>query len=306
MKCLIAIVGPTATGKSIHAISIAQKYSGEIVNADSRQIYKYMDIGTAKPGIAEYRQIPHHLFDIIYPDEPYSVALYQHSAIGTIKDIQSRKGLPLLVGGSGQYIWSIIEGWTIPEVEPDKAFRDMLEKEVQSQGAQELYDRLKSIDPIAASKILPANARRVIRALEIYQQTGKKPSELQKKTGLPYPFFIIGLTRERNSLYKVIDKRVDSMISCGFIEEVQKLLKLGYSYDLPSMYSLGYREISQYLRGELKKEEACQKIKFETHRFARSQYTWFRSADKRITWFNLDNDVSDKINYTIRTFLSSL
>ncbi|RPJ64249.1 MAG: tRNA (adenosine(37)-N6)-dimethylallyltransferase MiaA [Dehalococcoidia bacterium] len=306
MRCLIAFVGPTAVGKSAVATKIAKQYSGDIINADSRQIYKYMDIGTAKPGTEERESVVHHLLDIIYPDESYSVALYQRSANELITSIHCSDRLPVLVGGSGQYVWSVIEGWQIPEVEPDIDYRQSLEKEAEKLGQESLYSRLLEIDPVAAGKILPGNIRRVIRALEIYKQTGIQPSKLQTKNGLPYPVLIIGLTASRDILYELIDKRVDLMIKAGFVEEVQKLLSMGYSADLPSMSSLGYGQIASYLKGEISLIDAVQKIKYETHRFARSQYTWFRLKDSRIQWFDVNDDISSKINYTIKTFLEAV
>ena len=248
MNCLIAVVGPTAAGKSALAIDIAQKFGGEIINADSRQIYRYMDIGTAKPGPAERERIFHHLLDIIDPGEQYSVALYQRSANAVISDIQNRGKLPVMVGGSGQYVWSVMEGWHIPEVKPDTEFREKMEGIAAREGPAALYAKLVSIDPAGAAKILPGNLRRVIRALEIYEQTGLKPSVLQTKNQVPYPVLMIGLTAQREKLYTMINDRTDLMMASGFVEEVQKLLHMGYSADLPSMSSLGYREIASLLK----------------------------------------------------------
>jgi len=303
MKCLIAVVGPTAVGKSALGISIAQKFKGEIVNADSRQIYKHMDIGTAKPGRVERSAVPHHLLDIIEPDQSYSISLYQKSAVEVISSVHKQDKLPVLVGGSGQYVWAVIEGWQIPQVEPDPDFRKLMYSKAKSSGTGQLYDELESIDPLSASKILPNNLRRIIRALEIYHKTGLKPSELQVKNGLPYPVLIIGLTAERNRLYSIINQRTDRMIEHGFIQEVKELLSMGYSVDLPSMSSLGYRQIATYLNGGVNLSEAVQAIKYETHRFVRGQYAWFRLNDTRIKWFDIDNEVNEKINYTIDSFL---
>jgi tRNA dimethylallyltransferase len=306
MNCLIAVVGPTAIGKSALAMRIAQKYGGEIINADSRQIYKYMDIGTAKPGRDERERIFHHLLDIIEPDEQYSVALYQRSANSVISDIKKRGKLPVMVGGSGQYVWSVIEGWQIPEVKPDPDFREKMEKLAIQEGSDALYSRLVSIDPGAAAKILPGNLRRIIRALEIYEQTGLKPSVLQTKSPVSYPVLLIGLTVARDMLYATINDRTDLMMASGLVAEVQKLLQMGYSAGLSSMSSLGYREIASYLGGQLDLPGAIQKIKYETHRFARSQYAWFRLRDNRIRWFDVSGDIQDEIDYTIRTFLEAV
>lgn len=306
MRCLIAIVGPTAVGKSSSSIKVAQCYGGEIINADSRQIYSYMDIGTAKPRLSERQGVPHHLLDIILPDESYSVALYQRSASDVITNVQQKDKLPILVGGSGQYVWSLIEGWQIPEVKPDSAFRKSLEEECRKCGTGRLYSWLKDIDPVAAEKIHPGNMRRIIRALEIYRQSGIKPSSLQAKNGVNYPVLIIGLTATRTLLYERIDRRTEKMIEEGFVEEVQNLMKMGYTGDLPSMSSLGYGQIAGYLKGDLSLEDAIQKIKYDTHRFARGQYAWFRLKDDRIRWIDINDDIQSEINYTIKTFLEAI
>ncbi len=303
MKCLIAVVGPTAVGKSTLGISIAQKFKGEIVNADSRQIYKYMDIGTAKPGRVERGTVPHHLLDIIEPDQSYSLSLYQKSAMEVIASVHKQDKLPVIVGGSGQYVWAVIEGWQIPRVEPDPDFRRLMYSKAQNSGTGQLYDELASLDPLSASKISPNNLRRIVRALEIYHKTGLKPSLLQAKNGLPFPVLIIGLTAERNRLYSLINQRTDNMIEQGFIQEVKELLSMGYSVDLPSLSSLGYRQMATYLNGGADLAEAVQTIKYETHRFVRGQYAWFRLNDSRIKWFDTADEVNEKINYTIDSFL---
>jgi tRNA dimethylallyltransferase len=306
MNCLIAIVGPTAAGKSSLGNLIAEDFQVEVVNADSRQIYKYMNIGTAKPDAAERSRIPHHLLDIILPDQNYSIALYQQSAATVIQGIQSRERLPLLIGGSGQYIWSLIEGWQIPEVPPDPAFREELEQKALEHGTERLFRELEELDPVAAARMSPNNLRRIIRALEIHSKTGRKPSELQQKKGIDIPFLIIGLTADRKKLYEMIDARVDRMIETGLINEVKGLIDMGYGPELPSMSSLGYREIAAYLNNTIDLAGAVEKIKFETHRFARSQYSWFHLNDARINWFWVGNDIKDKINYTIKTFIENV
>jgi tRNA dimethylallyltransferase len=303
MKCLIAVVGPTGVGKSTLGLAIAQRFNGEIINSDSRQIYRHMDIGTAKPADADFSTVPHHLFDIIAPDQPYSLAHYQKSALETIARIHERNSLPLLVGGSGQYVWSVIENWHIPEVAPDTEFRDRMALIAEKQGSDFLYNQLKGIDPAAAQKILPGNLRRIIRALEIYEKTGEKPSSLQTKNGHDYPIKIIGLTCERENLYDRINLRTDRMIERGLVEEVKRLMEMGYAPALPAMSSLGYRQMAGYLRGSVTLKEAVQEIKWETHRFARNQYAWFSLNDARISWFDTADVASGKINYTIDSFL---
>jgi len=293
-------------GKSDLGIRIAQEFGGEIINADSRQIYKLMDIGTAKPTLEQRNTVPHHLIDIIFPDEPYSIALYQKAAGVIISDIQSGSRLPILLGGSGQYIWSLIEDWSIPGVQPDSVFRQQMLLQAGESGSAELYEQLKNIDPEAAAKILPNNIRRIIRALEIFHATGQKPSQVRQKGKLPFPVLIIGLTAARDKLYELINSRTDRMIESGFVEEVKGLLQKGYTLDLPSMSSIGYRQIGMYLQNEITLEEAIQQIKFGTHRFARGQYAWFHLNDSRIKWFDVFDDIKDKIHYTIETFLREI
>ena len=303
MKCLIAIVGPTGVGKSSLGLSIAHRFSGEIINSDSRQIYRHMDIGTAKPSDADINTVPHHLFDIIDPDQPYSLAHYQKSALETLARVHERNMVPILVGGSGQYIWSVIENWQIPEVAPDMEFRERMVSIANEQGSDFLYQQLKGIDPAAAEKMLPGNLRRVIRALEIYEKTGEKPSALQTKKGHAFPVQIIGLTCDRERLYDRINLRTDRMMESGLMDEVKRLIKMGYAPGLPSMSSLGYRQITAYLAGSVPLKEAVQAIKYETHRFARNQYAWFRLNNTRISWFDTGDEVNEKINYTIDSFL---
>ncbi len=288
MKPLVAIVGPTATGKTELSIRLAQEIGGEIVNADSRQVYRYMDIGTAKPTAEDRSKIPHHLLDVVDPDEDFSLALYQDMAGRAIEDIHRRSKIPVLVGGSGQYVWAILEGWSAPEVPPDPAFREELELKSITEGGDILYRQLQEVDPESAGKIDPRNIRRVIRALEVFRITGKRFSELRTKTPPDFNVRIVGITVERDELYRRIDARVDAMVKHGFIDEVRSLLDRGYSPDLPAMSSLGYREIGGYLKGELSLPEACEQIKFTTHRFARNQYAWFRANDERIRWFDID------------------
>lgn len=305
MKCLVAVVGPTAVGKSRLGISIAKRFNGEIVNADSRQIYKYMDIGTAKPGRAEREDVQHHLLDIILPDQPYSLALFQEAALRCISDIQETDRLPLLVGGSGQYVWSVLEGWRIPAVAPDPVFRASLVRRAESDGTNSLFRELENIDPVSAAGMLPNNLRRIIRALEIYNTTGKLPSSLRGRKGLPYPVLIIGLTAGREHLYSLIDRRAEQMVAAGFAEEVKNLLDMGYHRALASMSGLGYRQMADHLAGNMSLQDAVQAIKHETHRFARSQYAWFRPSDGRIQWFETGDASMEEIMGVAQRFMQT-
>jgi tRNA dimethylallyltransferase len=283
---VIAIVGPTAVGKSELALHLAQYFPVEIIGADSRQVYRYMDIGTNKPSPAERASVPHHIIDVVEPDEDFSLAMYHRLAIEALKAIQQKGKLPLLVGGSGLYVWSLVEGWKIPQVPPNQKLRRQLEARVEQEGSHSLYQELQDIDPIAATKINPSNTRRIIRALEIYHTLGQHPSQLQRKEAPSFPILLIGLTRERSELHRKIDWRVDKMIQIGLVEEVEQLLKRGYSPSLPSMSGIGYKQIAQFLRGEMTLPQAIDKIKYETHRLARHQYAWFRLSDSRIHWFD--------------------
>ena len=273
---LLAIVGPTAVGKTALSLALAQSLSGEIVSGDSRQIYRGMDIGTAKPTLEERATIPHHLIDIVDPDEEYSLALYKTQASTAIEDIAIRGRLPLLVGGTGQYLAAVLQGWSIPSVPPQPAFRAQLEQEADEYGAEALHKRLVAIDPAAAAAIPVSNVRRVIRALEVYHVTGQPISAQQQKHPPPYQTKTIWLTLPAEHLYQRIDDRVDAMMKAGLLEEVQRLLEWGYTWDLPAMSSLGYREFQPYFAGTATREEAIQRLKFNTHAFARRQRSWFR------------------------------
>jgi len=305
MNHLVAIVGPTGVGKSRLALQLARAFHGEIVSADSRQVYRHMDIGTAKPGTEELSLVPHHLISIVNPDESFSLAQYQALAYRNIRDIQQRDKLPFLVGGSGLYVWAVLEGWKIPSVPPDLEFRQNLEKRAVNSGANELYQELMKVDPAAAQKIDPRNTRRVIRALEVHRKTRTSFSQLKAKETPPFNIFIIGLTADRAELYRRIDLRVDEMIEQGLVAEVEKLVKMGYDFNLPAMSGIGYKQIGLFIKGELTLAAAIQQIKFETHRFVRHQYAWFRLKDDRIHWFDIKSQVDAEIKSTLTGFLKS-
>lgn len=301
MSPLVAIVGPTATGKSSLALELCQTLNGEIISADSRQVYRYMDIGTAKPTKEERALVSHHLIDVADPDDDFSLALYQSKAVETIDDIQRRKKTAFLVGGSGLYVWALLEGWRIPEVPPDPTLRKQLEARAKVEGGEKLYNELKETDPAAAERIDPRNVRRVIRALEVGLQ-GTPFSQLQIK----HPFVdsvIIGLTTDRADLYRRIDDRVDTMIEKGLVDEVKGLVARGYGFELPSMSGLGYKQIGLYLQGKIDLPAAIQQIKFDTHSFARHQYNWFRLKDKRINWFELGKGSNQAIHRFVQRFV---
>src|SRR5215216_3677484 len=239
---LILIVGPTAVGKTELAIQLAERLNGEIVSADSRLFYRGMDIGTAKPTPEEQRRVPHHLIDIANPDEILSLAIFQQKAREAIADIHTRNKIPFLVGGTGQYIRAVTEGWNPPEVQPDQRLRDELERRKEEKGVYWLYEKLKMLDPAATEKIEARNYRRTIRALEVILTTGKRFSEQRGQSESPYHLITVGLIRPRAELYERVDKRIDVMFANGFVEEVRGLLAKGYSPSLPTMSAIGYRE----------------------------------------------------------------
>ncbi len=280
---LLVVVGPTAVGKTALSLQLATQFRGEIISADSRLFYQGLDIGTAKPMPAEREQIPHHLIDICQPDDTVTLGEYQQLAYAAIDEVAARGKLPMLVGGTGQYVTAVIEGWGIPKVPPQTKLRQTLE----SLGGTELARWLQQLDAVAAAKIDPRNVRRVIRALEVTLVSGRPISELQRKTPPPYNAFVLGLTRDRETLYERIDKRVDDMMVAGLLEEMKQLIDAGYGRQLPAMSGLGYRQLYAYFDGEMSLEEAIERIKFETHRFARQQAAWFRQDDEQIHWFDV-------------------
>jgi tRNA dimethylallyltransferase len=281
---LVVIVGPTAVGKTALSIEVAEVLGGEIVSADSRQIYRGMDIGTAKAAPEQRACVPHHLLDVVSPDAGLTLAEYQHLAYAAIDDILARGRLPILVGGTGQYVHAVVEGWSIPAVAPRPELRRELEEKARVEGAAALHDSLAQLDPVAASRIDYRNVRRVIRALEVCVTTGRPISELQRKRAPAYRIIQIGVIRPRPELYARIDARVDRMIEEGLVEEVRHLVAAGYGWDLPAMSGLGYRQIGHYLQGELTLAEAAALIKKQTRRFVHQQYTWFRADDPAIHW----------------------
>lgn len=296
---VLFLVGPTAVGKTRLAISLAPRLNGEIINADSRQVYRHMDIGTAKPAPEEQSQAPHHLLDLLPPDRSFSLGSFLSRARQAILDISGRGRLPIVVGGTGQYVWALQEGWEVPEVPPDTGFRERCQQTAAAAGNQALYRRLQKIDPQRAAELDPRNLRRIIRALEIYHVTGRPPSDYRKrKGGLPgsgEAGRIIGLTLERAALYERIDRRVDRMMTGGLLAEARSIAAMGYPLGTGPLACPGYRELGQYLNGAISLEEAVRRTKFQTHRLARRQYTWFKPADPRIHWLAADDPALDEL-----------
>jgi len=285
---VIVIAGPTASGKTDLAIEFALKCNGEIISADSMQVYRGMDIGTAKPTLEERRGIPHYMLDVVDPDEEFSVAQFQQMAKECIKDILSRGKVPIVAGGTGLYINSLVYNITFSETIADWKYREHLQNIAREQGPLVLHDMLKKVDPISAQNIHPNNVKRVIRALEVFETTGRPISEHQKesrKIKPEYDYKIFGIEVERDVLYRRIEKRTDKMIQMGLYEEVEGLLKKGYSPDLVSLQGIGYKEIIMCIQGKCSLDEAIYNIKLGTKHLAKRQMTWFRKTEG-LKWIN--------------------
>lgn len=287
---IVAIVGPTAIGKTSISIELAKILNGEIVSADSMQVYRYMDIGTAKPTLEERQGIPHHLIDIVDPDQDFNVAIYQQIAKNAIDNIHEKEKLPILVGGSGLYVNSIVYPLDFTDAKEDHKLRKKLYEVADKKGNIYLHQKLMEIDPVTGKKVHPNDVKRMVRAMEIYHLTGKPMSEYRQNfenSKIPYEIAMIGLTMDRKKLYERINQRVDDMIYKGLVSEVQELLDMGYGKELISMQGLGYKEIIKYLEGIYTLDEAIDIIKRDTRRFAKRQLTWFRK-DKRIYWVDIE------------------
>jgi tRNA dimethylallyltransferase len=302
---LLVIVGPTGVGKTQLALDLAPQVKGEIISADSRYLYEGLDIGTAKPTVAERALVLHHLIDVTRPDQPWSLAQVQAASVRLIAEINGRGHLPMLVGGTGQYIDAILEGWSIPAGETDAALRAQLEQRAEQGEGAALYEQLQAIDPEGAAAIDGRNLRRVIRALEVTLRTGRPFSEQRQKNPPDYNVFKLGLRIPRELLYQRLDARVDKMIGEGLVAEVQGLADMGYAWTLPALSAIGYKQIGMYLRGELGLPEAFQLIKHDTHSFVRRQGNWFKETDPNIHWFEAQNLDMASLVETLRQFFGN-
>jgi tRNA dimethylallyltransferase len=302
-KPLLVILGATAVGKTGLSIPIAEALGGEIVSADSRQIYREMDIGTAKPTPEQRAQAVHHLIDAVSPDEEFALGDYQSAAYATIHRLHLQDKLPILVGGTGQYITAVLEGWSIPRVPPNPTLRAELEAFAQEKGVEALYARLLELDPDAQQFVEPRNTRRIVRALEVCIETGKPFSWQRKKNPPPYRTLVYGLTLEREKLYARADQRVVEMMATGFLDEVRGLLAKGYSRALPSMSGIGYAQLAAHLLDGVPLNEAVQATQHATHDFIRRQTTWFKGHDHGIVWHNVDQITAGALIEAARAWL---
>ncbi len=298
---VIVICGPTASGKTALSIELAKQIDGEIVSCDSMQIYKEMNIGTAKPTSEEMQGIKHYLIGYVSPDQRYSVADYKADAKKAIKEIIEKGKMPIVVGGTGLYLDSLIYEIEYQDIKLDEEFRKKLEEEVDEKGLKEVYERAKQIDPNAIEKISSNDKKRILRILEIYHATGKTKTEQEiesRKKEVEYDYKVYALNWDRQTLYGRINKRVDMMIEQGLIEEVKNILD---KYDTfpTAMQGLGYKEVVEYLEGKLTREEMIEKIKMETRRYAKRQLTWFRK-NKQTVWLDAEDTMQNNINIILK------
>lgn len=302
---LVCIVGPTATGKTAAGMCLAHATGGEIVSADSMAVYKGMDIGTAKPTPEEQRAVPFHLIDVVPPDQDFSAAEFRRLAEAAITDIIARGRVPILVGGTGLYVKAVTGGLNIPEVAPDGALRERLREEAERLGGEHLLERLGAVDPVTAARLHPKDLKRMIRALEVYEATGKPISYFHAVAGkveVAWRVESFGLNMDRSLLYQRIERRVDQMIEAGLVEEVRRLMDQGFGPELPAMKGLGYKQIVGYLLGEYDLRTAVELLKRDTRRFAKRQLTWFR-ADPGIRWIDVGDRTPDEVAGVIGAML---
>ncbi len=300
---LILLVGPTAVGKTGVAVELAPCLNAEVISADSRQVYRHMDIGTAKPTPEERARVRHHLLDVVDPDQTLTLAEYQELAFSALRDISARGRVPMLVGGTGLYVRAVAEGWRVPRVAPNPALREVLLARAEREGGEALYQELRAVDPAAAARIDPRNIRRVVRALEVYHGSGRAFSAQQERKAPPYDVLWIGLTMPRAALYERADRRIEAMVAAGWADEVRDLLARGYTVDLPAFSALGYCEMAAHVRGELPLDDALALIRRGTRNFIRHQYAWFKPQDPRLHWFDMSQPCLGAIQELALAFL---
>lgn len=294
-KPLIIIIGPTAVGKTEVSINLAEELNGEIISADSRLFYRGMNVGTAKPSSADQNHIKHFLIDVADIDETWSLALFQEAVFRIADEIRGRGNIPFMVGGTGQYVRAIIEGWCVPPQEPNSELREKIQLWGYEIGSEKIHEKLQILDPIAAEKIEPRNMRRTIRALEVIFSTGRLFSTQRDRKPIDFQYKLIGLLRDRKELYQRIDKRINCMFRDGLLEEVQTILDEGFERNLPSLSAIGYKEAIALLHGEIDQEEAIRLIKRRTRQYVRRQANWFKESDPKIQWFKMKPGVNEAI-----------
>lgn len=301
---IIVITGPTAVGKSAVALELAPRFGAEIVSADSRQIYRYLDIGTAKPTPAERAAVPHHLIDVADPDELYSVATFKADADRVLQGLAGQGRVAFLVGGSPHYVQAVVERLEIPPVPPQPEFRREMEEYAREQGHERLHRLLQEVDPEGAAQIAATNVRRVIRALEVQRATGRPFSEAGRRRGEPLPALRIAITVERELLYRRIDERLDQQIRDGLLEETRRVLEMGYQPSLPPLAGLVYREAVAVVQGRMGVAEGVRRIKETTHAFARRQYTWLR-REPNLRWIGHGPQLAQQVGEAIERYLEA-
>ena len=302
---LVYIIGPTAVGKSDLAIQLALRINGEIISADSRYFYRGMDIGTAKPSSSERSRVPHHLIDILNPDESMSLAIFLELADQIIKNLWRHHQVPIMVGGSGQFYSAIVHGWRPPRGEPRPELRQILNNIAGEIGKSSLHEWLMLVDPAAAKQIDPSNVRRTIRALEVILSSGERFSSQKVASGSNYECITVGITRPREEIYRRVDERIEEMLREGWVEEVRRLVANGYPSDLPAFSAIGYREIADHIAGSISLEEAVIQIRRRTKMFVRRQANWFKIDDPSIRWFWYGESILEQvIDYIHQRLLS--
>jgi tRNA dimethylallyltransferase len=298
---IVVVAGPTAVGKSALALQLADRFGGEIVSVDSRQVYRHLDIGTAKPSREEREAIPHHLLDLVAPDQPYSAVQFRHDANLVLLDITRRGRVAFMVGGTGHYLQAVLDRLEIPPVPPDGPFRLEMEAFAREHGKPALHERLREVDPAGAAQIDGRNVRRVIRALEVFHATGVPFSEMGRRKGEPVPALRLALTTERGELHRLIDERVEAQIQEGLIEEARGVLAMGFDPGLPPLAGLVYREAIAVAQGRMAVAEAARRMRETTHAFARRQYTWFR-RDPALKWYERGPGALGEMTRVIETY----
>jgi len=299
---VVALVGPTAAGKTATAIALAEVVNAEIISADSRYLYRGFDIGTAKPSLAERAHVPHHLIDVTTADRPWTLAEYQQAAYASIEAVLGRGRLPLLVGGTGQYLRAVVEGWQVPPGGNAGPLRAELEQMLAAEGVEALANRLRQVDPQSAAVIDTRNPRRVIRAIEVAVTTGQSFVIQRQKAAPPFDTVWLGLWRPRPELYARIDARLEAMLAAGLVAEVQGLVGQGYGWELPAMSAVGYRQIGAYLRGEGSLDDAIREIKRSTRQFVRRQANWFKMTDPAIHWVRASAGAAQQMAAWLATY----